>query len=98
MAEDDEANGWGEYRKLVLHELQELRRRMDTDLSAHLASDERVSGQLQAALAEVSRGMFECQREIAVLKTKARLWGSLTGAAAGVMTALLSRMLDREAP
>lgn len=84
----DEANGWSEYRKLVLHEIERLDARMTADFKAHMLNDERLADELNATLSELREEIValrgsqtNIREDIAGLKALAGFIGGLAGAA-----------------
>lgn len=74
---DDAGNGWGEYRKLVMTEIERLAREI---------RHERNNGkQVQQHLWDQ---MLRIEKEVASLKVKCGVWG-LVGGLIPVVTALL---------
>lgn len=74
---DDAGNGWGEYRKLVMTEIERLAREI---------RHERNNGkQVQQHLWDQ---MLRIEKEIATLKVRCGVWG-LVGGLIPVVTALL---------
>ena len=83
----DETNGWPEYRKLVLHEIERLDARITTDFKAHVENDERLMGELNATLRELKEeirllrnSQINIREDIAGLKALAGFIGGLAGA------------------
>ena len=78
---DETGNGWGEYKKLVMTEIDRLAREI---------RHERNNGK------QVQQGMWDqmlrIEREIASLKVKCGVWG-LCGGLIPVVTALLTNKI-----
>ena len=74
---DDEKNGWAEYSKLVLHELQRLNKCREGDLKEF--------GEFKDC---VKRSFEGIRIDLAVLKVKAGVWGFI-GAAIPILVLVL---------
>jgi hypothetical protein len=78
---DDTGNGWGEYRKLVMTEIDRLAREI---------RHERNNGkQVQQHLWEQ---MLSMEKEIATLKVRCGVWGMVGGLIPVVTALLMSRI------
>ena len=78
---DDTGNGWGEYRKLVMTEIDRLAR--------EIRHERNNAKQVQQHLWDQ---MLRVEKEVATLKVKCGLWG-LVGGLIPVVTALLMTKL-----
>ena len=78
---DDTGNGWGEYRKLVMTEIERLAREI---------RHERNNGkQVQQHLWDQ---MLRMEKEIATLKVRCGIWGMVGGLIPVVTALLMSRI------
>lgn len=78
---DDTGNGWGEYRKLVMTEIDRLAR--------EIRHERNNAKQVQQHLWDQ---MLRVEKEVATLKVKCGIWG-LVGGLIPVVTALLMTKL-----
>lgn len=86
------ADGWSEYQRLVLAELERHNRnieRLQADL-AELKAEIATRNELQALKEEFARYKADQGAEMAVLKTKAGGWGALAGALAALVPILMA--------
>ncbi len=88
--------GWGEYRKLVLAELERLSSqisKVDTKIDGlRIAVDVKIDdlreGEISRLRAESAREIGKINAEIAVLKFKSGLWGAAAGLIPAVVAVL----------
>ena len=77
---DDTGNGWSEYKKLVMTEIDRLAREI---------RHERNNGQqVQQGMSGVYERLIDVEKEIATLKVRCGIWG-LMGGLIPAMTALM---------
>jgi hypothetical protein len=77
-------NGWNEYAKFVIKELERLNENQESMTRAH--NDHRM---------ETQRGMSELKTDIAMLKLKSGIWGFAAGAlpAAAIIAAKIAGLV-----
>ena len=78
-------NGWSEYRRLILSDLEDL----NTTLKDHTKADSENFTLLTKLINEV-------KLDINSLKTKASIWGAVTGVvSSGIVSSIMYWMLAR---
>jgi hypothetical protein len=81
MADDKTANGWNEWAKRVLH-----------DIERSEANINELYGKINDAKADCDRKINEIRVEMAVLKTKVALIGTGCGIVAALAIELITRL------
>lgn len=80
--QDDRSDGFAEYRKLLIHELNRLDRRGD-----------RLEGKIDTMRQTFEEKLEEIVSDLVMLKTKAALWGAGAGVVVGGMASTIVGLL-----
>ena len=76
-----EPNGWTEYRKLVLKELEDL----CNDIK-----------DIRTDMATIAKDQVTIKEEISALKVKSGIWGAISGAVVVLITITIEIVLQRK--
>ncbi len=84
-------DGWSEYQRLVLAELERHNRAIESlaEKLADIKVEIATRNELQALKAEVAEYRASVNTELATLRTKAGGWGAVSGALAALIPVLM---------
>lgn len=81
MANDDDAHGWAEYRRLVMDSIQRL--------AQEIRHERNNAKQVQRDLVD---RLIDVEKEIATLKVRCGIWGLMGGLIPAVTALILTRV------
>jgi len=94
---EQEGNGWVEWKRKVLSDLERLGGRLDKTVETigHLCSDIAVLTDLREDVKALTIEVGKLREDIAVIKTKLATYGAVSGAISGIAVAIITALILR---